>query len=887
MRGSLRPLILALVLVPLGARAQLVVTNTQTPAWLVQNILLGQGVSVSNITFNGGSAGVLSEYVGEFDATNTNLGMGAGMILATGDVTEAVGPNDMSGITQGGGNYGQGDPDLLALAQATGNAPVTDINDAAVVEFDFVPTGDSLKFDFIFASDEFLEYVQSYNDVFGFFLSGPGIAGPYSNGAINIALIPNTTSPVAISTVNNVTNSAYYIDNGDGNTAPYNTNPVYIQYDGRTVVLTARAQVTCGLTYHIKLAVGDANDASVDSGVFLRAGSFTSTGQVIPDLANGVNVVNDTIMLEGCGLVELDFMRMGDTSVYDTVNIVIGGTATAGVDYFPALPTQLIYQPGDSVIPVMLNIPLDADGIETLTITVTQNIFCSGTQVTNTYTYYIDTPPPLTVNTTDINGACGLSYLLNPMVTGGTGNYTYAWSTGATSPSITVSPGVTTTYHLTVSDTCSVVPVSDSIVVTMPVYAPLQLSLTPDTAFNCLATGNIGVTNVSGGNGVYQYSWTLGGTALGQTPTINVPAASPAVYYVATVTEGCGTSISDSVQVGTVPLPPIHISTEGITVLCPGDTVTLVVNAVSGGNGVYTYQWTDAGGQVLSQTDQVTVPVPADAAYTITVNDQCGYVGDTTVFTLLPNYAPFRLSVTNDTTICFGEEVTLFADVTGGSGIYTVLWPDQGFGDPEMPVVPLVPTTYPVLVIDACGAVLSDSVTVTPEPVSVDIVVTNQGQDDWFLQAATYPICNFHLWDMGDGTNYRMPKITHSYLDLEEHWVTLEVRTVHGCTGVDSVLLRPPGHLYFPNAFTPDGDGVNDTWKGIGHYIERFELEVYDRWGELIFVTTDFERSWDGSVDGSGAAQTGVYVYKYRAEGHLFPAVEGLGHVTLLRGSQD
>ena len=73
-----------------------------------------------------------------------------------------------------------------------------------------------------------------------------------------------------------------------------------------------------------------------------------------------------------------------------------------------------------------------------------------------------------------------------------------------------------------------------------------------------------------------------------------------------------------------------------------------------------------------------------------------------------------------------------------------------------------------------------NAVTVTPEPVLVDIVVTNQGQDDWYLQAATFPICSFHMWNMGDGTMYRTPDVVHSYLDLEEHWVTLNVRTIHG-----------------------------------------------------------------------------------------------------------
>jgi gliding motility-associated-like protein len=880
MDRTIRSLIIALF-APLVGHAQLVVTNTQTPAWLVQNILLGQGVSVSNITFNGVPATMVTEQAGEFDGTSTVLGIGQGMMLATGDVMNAIGPNNIGSSTLGGGNFGQTDPDLEVLA----NPQV--VNDAAVLEFDFIPTGDSLKFDFVFASDEYLEFVNGVNDIFGFFLSGPGIAGPFSNGADNIALIPGTTDPVTINTVNDVVNPTYYTINGTGVNFPYNSNPIYPQYDGFTVVITAQALVQCGQTYHIKIAIGDASDTSWDSAVFLKAGSFTSTGQVIPNLAAGVNVVNDTIMLEGCGLVELDFKRMGDTATTDTVDLVIGGTATPGVDYSPALPTQIIYQPGDTTFTVFLNIPLDADGIETIDINITQNIFCAGTQVQTNYTFYIDTPAPLGVVTTDVNGACGLSYVLTPTVSGGTGNYSFDWSNGATTPSITVSPGVTTTYYVTISDTCSVVPTSDSVVVTMPVYQPVQITMSPDTAIDCLGNANIAVTSASGGNGVYQYAWTLAGVGAGNTATINVDAAAPPVYYVAVVTDGCGFTATDSVLVSTAPLPNIIITAQSITVVCPGDTATLTLDNVTGGNGVYTYQWTNSLGQTLSSTDEVTVPVPASAAYTITVEDQCGYSGDTTLFTLLPIYDPFELVLTADTVICFGESVELFADVSGGSGIYTIVWPDLGFSDPQFMVTPLVETTYTVNIIDECGAVISDAVTVTPEPVLVDIVVTNQGQDDWYLQAATFPICSFHQWDMGDGTRYRTPDVVHSYLDLEEYWVHLDVRTIHGCLGQDSVLIRPPAHIYFPNAFTPDGDGVNETFGWAGHYIEQFEMQVFDRWGDLIFTSTDVFRPWDGKVNGSGDAQTGVYVFKYKVAGHLFPSAEGFGHVTLLRGSTD
>jgi hypothetical protein len=271
MDRTIRSLIIALF-APLVGHAQLVVTNTQTPAWLVQNILLGQGVSVSNITFNGVPATMVTEQAGEFDGTSTVLGIGQGMMLATGDVMNAIGPNNIGSSTLGGGNFGQTDPDLEVLA----NPQV--VNDAAVLEFDFIPTGDSLKFDFVFASDEYLEFVNGVNDIFGFFLSGPGIAGPFSNGADNIALIPGTTDPVTINTVNDVVNPTYYTINGTGVNFPYNSNPIYPQYDGFTVVITAQALVQCGQTYHIKIAIGDASDTSWDSAVFLKAGSFTSTG---------------------------------------------------------------------------------------------------------------------------------------------------------------------------------------------------------------------------------------------------------------------------------------------------------------------------------------------------------------------------------------------------------------------------------------------------------------------------------------------------------------------------------------------------------------------------------------------------------------------------------
>lgn len=876
-------LIAALAIVSFGLRAQLVVTGTQTPAQLVQDVLLGNGIQVSNVRYNGvlnPPANVVGS--GSFTATGSNLGLAAGVILSTGNVTNAAGPaSGFSGDANGTGS----DPDLVSVSGGT-------VNDRAVLEFDFIPTGDSLKFRFVFASEEYPEFVCSYNDAFAFFLSGPGITGPYAGNAANIALVPGTTVPVTINNVNNglnnnpndflcpAVNPTFYVNNATGTT---------VVFDGMTVVMQAFALVQCGQTYHIKLAIGDALDSSFDSAVFLEAGSFTSTGSVVPSLANGVGV-NGSTMLEGCNPVEIIFTRLGDTTVVDTVTIAISGTATPGVDYAPNLPTQLIFPVGMETTSIILNVPIDPDGPETIVVTIDQLIECSGQQIQTVFTFTIDSPPPLNLQTNDINGVCGQTHLLAPVVSGGMGQYGYSWSTGQNTPTITVGPGVTTTYTVTVTDICGITPVSGDFTVTLPIYPPLQMSVTGDTLINCLGTGPLSVFNPSGGNNSFQYEWTIGGQVIGTNATVIVPASDPAVFYFVTMTDGCGNSIQDSVLVGTVPLPPIVITTAGDqTPICTGDTVTLTITGITGGNGVYTWRWTDQNGITVSNSSwTIEVPVLVNHPYTITVNDQCGYEGSAVVSSLVPVYPPFRLDVGQDKLLCAGDSTTIHALVTGGSGYYHILWngPDS-LTDPLYWVKPDEQTDYVVTVRDQCGEVLTDELTIDVEHVFTSIVVTNKGQDDWYLQAATLPYARTWVWDMGDGTRYRNDEVYHSYLDLEEHWVTLKIITPNGCLGEDSVLLRPPAHIYFPNAFTPDGDGWNDFFGPLGHYIEKFQMTIFDRWGQVVFTTQDMNIMWDGKVNGSGEAMTGVYVYTYLAEGHLFPPVDGIGHVTLIRGSQD
>jgi hypothetical protein len=303
---DIRSTIFLLLFLPMTVSSQLVVQNptTLTPDLIVQNWLVGPGVTASNISFNGGSGTIWREQIGSFDASNAILAFGSGVLVATGDVQVAVGPNDQSAASAGGQNIPPSpglfcDTDLQLMTSGTS---ISSANDCAVLEFDFVPTGDTVYLPYIFGSEEYPEFappiaIASINDAMLILLSGPGISGAYSNGATNIAMIPGTNQDVSVSTINPLLNTMYYVPNGDGFTAPFDSLPGYIQFDGMTVPLVAKHAVQSGQTYHMKIAIADANDNAFDSGLFLLANALStsplSTGQYPPlDLGDKNIIMN-------------------------------------------------------------------------------------------------------------------------------------------------------------------------------------------------------------------------------------------------------------------------------------------------------------------------------------------------------------------------------------------------------------------------------------------------------------------------------------------------------------------------------------------------------------------------------------------------------------------
>lgn len=874
---------LFLLLVPMAASAQLVLDNTMTPVQLVQNVLLGSGVSVSNVEFNYAPGTSITVQAMAFDGTGCNVGMNSGIMLSSGDCNMGIGPNNSSGMTIPGGGLGLGgDADLTQLLNSGGGTYAT--NDAAVLEFDFIPNGDTLRFNYVFGSEEYLEWVgSSFNDVFGFFLSGPGFSGPYSGGAENIALVPGTALPVTIDNVNDVTNSAYYVDNGDGFSPPQNTDSTVLQFDGFTTVLTAEAIVQCGLTYHIKMAVADAGDHVLDSGVFLEAGSFTSTAAVTASLATPVGLIDSTLY-EGCATAVLGFTRYAGFNTIDTVQVSVGGTATMGVDFSPIIPPEVVFQVGDTTIWFFLSAPVDPDLLETVSLTISNVAQCSGMLVVTDFTFYINEAQPMYIAVSDTTIDCDDIVTIGPDVFEGYGNYGYIWNTGDTTATLTVSPPVTTTYTVTVTDTCGIVPQSGSITITVPVYPPVSINVSNDTSIACLQNALLQV-NASGGDGIYVYEWTDAlGNVLSTTPTLNVTSGPAATYYV-DVQAGCGLGARDSVTVSPLALPPIVVTTNNdTTVVCPGDPVDLLVVSTTGGNGVYAYSWTDANGNVLGTTTSVPGIVVSDTAwYYIQVDDQCGNTGGDSIAVYTPQYAPYVLSVAEDTAICLDGSTTIWALATGGAGNYVYDWPDLSSSDPSNTFSPTAPATYSITVTDQCGSVLSDEVFVDVQDVTAwfQINYTNEYDVDFYNMSSVNT--TVFLWEFGDGDEAETYNAFHHYIDTEDHIVWLTVWNPLGCVDSTSVLVQPQSHLYVPNAFSPDGDGFNDVFGPVGHDIYEYEMNIFDRWGEVIFTTEDPNEPWDGKIDGGDEASNGVYVWKLRARGRRFGPVEYIGSVALIK----
>jgi len=876
-RPSMKPLrffasvILFLAVLPVSSQIEM--DNTMTVEELVQNVLLGNGVSVSNVTFNGQPADQINVQAARFSGNSALVEFPEALVLATSNASNLV-TGDFAGdpIT----NELENDPDLVQISGFN-------INDAAVLEFDFVPNGDSLEFRYVFASTEYQSFTcSSFNDAFGFFLSGPGLAGPFTDGAINIALIPDSDIPVGVNTVNGgvptgggqasncfdlnpnwVEDSQYFIEN-------YDMIPDDIQINGMTVTLTAYAEVVCGEEYHIKLAIGDASDGALDSGVFLEAGSFTSNSsvQVSLDIPIGVN---DSTLYEGCGEAYLQFVRpIASSGIQEVAYLEITGTATNGVDFLPELPDSIVFPLGVDTVFVTLSAPFDGltEGEETVIVNITNVASeCSGAVLTSSFEFFIREPDPMVISGFD--GAlqdCSDEIELFPTVTGGYGEYGYIWSNGMSPDTITVSPGFTTTYFLTVTDTCGVDPLSTQFNVEVPVYAPVFVDLGDDVFIEtCDVVLPLTPATTSGGFGAYSYQWFVDGEFVTDANPFNylVEATSTVAVIASDV---CGDIDSDTIF---VELPPSDVTAflpQGYVAESCLESFLLPVIA-DGGIGGLSFTWTVDGDTIVESTPLSYFEYHPSMGQIVAVHaqDQCqNFDKDTT--TVEFDYPEVSFALSPDTSICPETAAVLRVEAIGGSGNFDYVW--EGFPDStgtSLLVSPDSDRNYFVSISDTCGMSADSIISVEIRNVRADFDFTEI--EYYGMEFENYSTGEelTYLWDFGDGNRSDEEDPRHFFSGLDKYTVSLTATDISGCQDTVYLVTDPPTEIFIPSAFSPNGDGINDLFGVYGENILEFKMWIFDRWGDEVFYSEDPDVKWNGS-DKSGEYFPGTTSFNYLIE---------------------
>lgn len=609
-----------LLFFPLAGIGQLVTSTSQSPSALVQDVLLGPGVEVSNINYTGHNRAI-----GSFEYTGSHFGLQKGIVITTGTVqNNGSGPQGPNRSPDAG--IDNRAPGYSRLGNLLGSG-VNTFN-AAILEFDIVPYSDTLRFKYIFGSEEYREYVGSgFNDVFAFFISGPGIPG-YQN----IAKLPNGT-PVSINTINDgaesrttgaytpeCNNCSYFQYNGRGFNPPYNSSPEYIQYDGFTKPLEAVAKVQCGQKYHLIIAIADVNDGLYDSGIFLEANSLSSNEivNVSKSISYEAFPEDPYMMAEGCVTATVTLTRQSkDLSSPLTVPITVNGSATMGVDY-TSIPSSVTFQPGQRTISFSFDALEDGitEGIEDILLTF-HIIDACGNNVERKVDFRINDVQPVSVRIEADAIVCpGSQIEVKAIASGGVGPYTYLWNTGATTSSIFVSPQSTTLYSVSVKDNCLKQVATAQKEIEVPVYIPVSGIPSPDVVEICPYIEKEIIITPQNGTAPYTYEWTENGTVIGTDSSVFVTPSTSTVYHVK-ITDFCGT-VFDTLVRYTITSPPLTLQMSPDTVICPNDTAVISVIS-SGGYGQHYYLW-DVDN---ATTPSVFVHPSQTTTYTVIVSDEC------------------------------------------------------------------------------------------------------------------------------------------------------------------------------------------------------------------------------------------------------------------------
>ncbi len=740
-----------------------------TPQSLISNVFLGSGVEVTNITFNGAPRAV-----GYFSGGTQSIGIDRGILLTSGFASKPAigfGPTDL------GGAFASNSNGSLATDANLSNIASAALRDVAVYTITFIPTADTLRFRYCFASEEYPEYsCTQFNDIFGFFIQGPGYPTP-----TNIARVPGTNLPVAINNIHPFNNQNGPVPNPcpPFNVQYYNNNnnsSVQPVYDGFTDVFTAMAVVTPCQPYTIKLAIADVFDSAYDSGVFLEAKSFGTTA-----LRVAVNTPSaDGSIAEGCTPGSITF-TLGDAQTTNyPINVSTFGTATPGIDYQP-LPGNIVIPAGQTQI----SFPISAIQ-DNLTENIEEIVFSVKIDACNYDTvrlYLRDNPilPPIMQDTTICTP--GSPILLN-----------------ATVPVPTPQPPTFTNAQvLAIPDNAQGITSSINVAGVQP--TKLGPGVVRSVCMNILHQydDDLDIFLLSPGGQVLELSTDNGGSGDNYTntcftPTATVPINFPGPQAPASATPFTGDFLPEGPWTDLWDTP--NRPTNGTWRLQVADDFPSFQGNLQDWSITFaptyeiTYKWATSADIACLDCPIALINPMASNTYFVTATDIYGCTATDNVHVEIT--AMSASATVDDQVSCFGGNDGMATASTNIGGLNTYKWSDPT-GQTSATATNLPAGNYTVTITNIGGCTATSTVTLTQPPVldlstsSQDAVCFGQPSGTASAQVTGGTAPYQYAWSNGQTTANLPSAGSGTY--------TLVVTDANGCTDSGSVTINQPAAI--------------------------------------------------------------------------------------------
>lgn len=451
-------------------------------------------------------------------------------------------------------------------------------------------------------------------------------------------------------------------------------------------------------------------------------------------------------------------------------------------------------------------------------------------------------------------------------VTSGVGPYTYSWapSGGNAATATNLQPG---SYTVTV--TASGCSSTASVTINEPAVIALSTSSTPSS---CTSPTGTATVVASGGTGAYTYSWSpSGGNAATTSP---VSAGS----YTVTVTDANGCQQTATVVVSSLNGPSVSISATS-DVSCAGLTDGSATASASGGTPGYTYAWTPSGGSTATASNL------GAGTYTVTVMDAAGCTATADAVIGAPTAISIAETITAST--CGNADGSISVVASGGNPGYTYAWTPAGN---TATLNNLPGGNYSVTVTDANGCTASENYTIVPtgslnvttSPVSTTILAG----ESVALTASVTPSVPGVTYAWSPSAGLSCDDCSNPIASPDQTTIySVTATSPDGCTGVSSATVFIElvcGEYFMPTIFSPDGNLNNDELCIYGSCFEQLSLKIYDRWGELVFETSDQSICWDGTYKGK-PMNAASYVYVLELTLQNGTTISEKGNVTLVR----